>query len=236
MACLDEPACHAPHNVLKTMVLESPVIDLCTGVLPQTDQQHLEQTALNRAGELGVGFDAVAEQHVVGLNGMPIGVDREPLGSLADDHRLQTRPNWTATHRFGDAITLDNLPLSLGRPTAVTAHCREQKRFGAQLVDDLDHRLQNAIDVGDATATHRDRHTFPRAYLLDEIQIRQLAADLLPGRPPRAAAERFDASGRVWDRPPSRRRYSMKRAWPEGATSRRSITDSLTRMPSHHPV
>lgn len=165
MARFEQPACHTPHNLLEAMILEGPVVDLRTGVLSQTDQEHLEQAALDGAGKLRMGLYPAAEQHVVGLEGIPIGVDGKSLRGLAHDHRFQTRSNWATAPRFGNAVPLDNLLLPLRRSPAMTAHRREDKRFGTRLAEDLHHRPQDAIDVGDAATTRRDRHTLPWAYL-----------------------------------------------------------------------
>ena len=45
--------------------------------IAQADQKHFYQSAFDRAGETGVRLDAVADQHVVGLEGQAVEMDAE---------------------------------------------------------------------------------------------------------------------------------------------------------------
>ena len=68
--------------------MNRPVIDLGPFVLAQADEHHLHQAAFDVADEAGVRLDAAADQHVVGLEGVPVEVDGKAFGRLADDDRF----------------------------------------------------------------------------------------------------------------------------------------------------
>ena len=70
---------HAADDLVEAEVLDRAVIDLRPFAVAQPDQQHLHQAAFDRAGEAGVRLDAVADQHVIGLEGQAVEVDRKTL-------------------------------------------------------------------------------------------------------------------------------------------------------------
>ena len=73
---------------MEAVVLDRPVVDRRPRALSQADEHHLHQPALDRADETGVRLDAVADQDVVGLEGVAIEVDGDSFGGPADDDRL----------------------------------------------------------------------------------------------------------------------------------------------------
>ena len=56
--------------------------------------------------KVGVRLDAVADQHVIGLEGVAVEVDGKALGRLADDDRLHARANRAAAILLGDAVAI----------------------------------------------------------------------------------------------------------------------------------
>ena len=137
------------------------MIDFGSFVLAQADEHHLHQAAFDIADEIGVRLDPIADQHVVGAEGMAIEMDVETLGRLADDDRLHAGANRTAAERFGHAVRLEHRALALGRAAAVAAHGRHDERLGAQALERVDNGLGDHVDVGDAAAAHGDGHALP---------------------------------------------------------------------------
>ena len=57
---------------------------------------------------IGVRLDAIADQDVVGLEGVAVEVDGKALGRLADDDGFHARADRAADERLGDAVGLDD--------------------------------------------------------------------------------------------------------------------------------
>ena len=69
----------AADDLVEAEILDRAVIDLRPLALAQPDQEHFHQSAFDRAGEAGMRLDAVADQHVIGLEGRPVKMDRKPF-------------------------------------------------------------------------------------------------------------------------------------------------------------
>ena len=123
-------------------------------------------------------LDAVADQHVIGLEGQAVEVDRKPLGRAADDDRFHAGADRAADELLGDAVGLEELPLSFGGAAAVAAHGRHDERLGAQALEVFDDRPDDRGDIGDAAAAGGDGHALARPDLLAQLQPRKLPVDL----------------------------------------------------------
>ena len=122
----------AADDLPEAVVLNRAVIDLRAFVLAQADEHHLHQAAFDVADEAGVRLDAADDQHVVGLEGVLVEVDRKAFGRLADDDRLHARADRAAAELLGDAVAFEQLALPFGRAAAVAAHRRHDERLGAR--------------------------------------------------------------------------------------------------------
>ena len=100
--------------------------------LAQADGEHLQQAALVPAGERGVRLDPVEQDDPVGLEGVPVEVDRQAEAVGAEDGRFHLGPDRAAERRLGDAELGEQRPLPFGRPAAVAAHRRDDERAEAQ--------------------------------------------------------------------------------------------------------
>ena len=123
-------------------------------------------------------LDPVADQHVVGLEGQAVEIERKTFGGVAHDDRFHARTDRAADRFFGNAVRLDELPLALGRRAAVTAHGGNDERFGPQAGQMPDDRPDDRRQIGDSPAADGDRHALPRANLLPQVQPCELGVDL----------------------------------------------------------
>ena len=92
-------AADALDDLAEGVILKRAVIDLGPVVIAQPDQHHLHQAAFDLAGEIGVRLDAAANQHVVGLEGLAVEIDRK---ALAPSGR---RPPFPSTRGSGSRKT-----------------------------------------------------------------------------------------------------------------------------------
>ena len=117
----------AADDLVEAVILGRVVIDLGPGGLAQADQQHLHQAAFDGGGEVRVRLDAVADQHVVGLHGEAIEMERKAFGGAADDDGLRAGADGAADGRLGDAVGFQQAALAFGGAAAVAAHGGDQK-------------------------------------------------------------------------------------------------------------
>ena len=120
------------------------------------------------AGEAGVRLDAAADQHVVGLEGEAVEMDREAFGRAG---RRRPSPSWSGSGSrriLGDAVGFHHLPLALGGAAAVAAHGRNDEGPAPQPLEMLDDRAKDDGDIGDAAAAGGDGHGLARP---DPLQL-----------------------------------------------------------------
>ena len=92
------------------------------------DGDHLQHTALDLAGEIGVGLDAVHYHHAIGLPGIPIHKDGKTLRRLAQKHGLHRGADLRAHGRFVHAVVREDLALPRGGSSPMASHSGEDKR------------------------------------------------------------------------------------------------------------
>ncbi len=137
------------------------MIDASAIVLAQADEHHLHQAAFDIADEAGMRLDAVADDDVIGVEGVLIEVDGKALGGFADDHRVHAGPNRAPAKRFGDAVAGQDANLLLGGSAAVAAHGRHDERLTAQAPHVPNDFSEHQGDVGDAAAAGGDGDALP---------------------------------------------------------------------------
>jgi hypothetical protein len=76
-------------------------------------------------------LDAVDDDDAVGIGSEPVHVHRRAVGERADDRGLHGCPDRNSGTAFGDAVTLEDLPLAFRGCRAVAAHRGEDERLGA---------------------------------------------------------------------------------------------------------
>ena len=113
---------------------------------------------------------AVADQHVIGLEGRPVKANIKAFGRPADDDGFGARSDGAADELFGDAVGFDEPALSLGRAAAVASHGRHNERLCAEARQMLDNRLGNDGDVGDSAAAGGDGHALAGPHFLAQVQ------------------------------------------------------------------
>ena len=79
---------------------DGPVIDFRPVVLAQADQHHLVQARLDVADEPRVRLDAVDDQHMIGLGGVFVEMDRQTVGRLGHDDGFHRRANGGTDERL----------------------------------------------------------------------------------------------------------------------------------------
>ena len=154
------------------------MIDLGPFVLAQADEHHLHQAAFDVADEARVRLDAVADQHVVGLEGVAVEVDGKPSAvwpttTVSMLERIGQPQNASVM-----PYEVEHLALPLGRAAAVAAHGRHDERLAAQRLEVLDDRLGDQVDVGDAAAAGGDGHGLAGLDPRRELQLFELRARL----------------------------------------------------------
>ena len=167
--------------------------------IAQADGEHLQQSAFDRAGETGMGLHAIADHHVIGLEGEAIEVDGKvvagpairrkgdsifaetKIGTVPDDDRFDVGTDGAADVPLGDAERLDELPLTVGRAAAVAAHCRHDERLRAEAFEMLDNRSRDGSDIGDAAAAGGDGHALARSDFLAQVEPGKLGVNLARG-------------------------------------------------------
>ena len=171
---------HAVDDLLEAEVLDCAMVDFCPVAVSQSDQKHLHQPAFDGAGEARVWLHAVAHHHVIGLEGQAIEVDGKAFGGSAHHDRFHARSDGAADGFFGNAIRLDELPLSFGRAAAVAAHRRHDERLRAEAIQMIDRSGENDRDIGDAAASGRNRHRLAGQQLLAQVEPGKLRLNLAP--------------------------------------------------------
>ena len=132
------------------------MITLRAGEFPQADGHHLEQPALDLAGEIGVPLDPAHQHHPVGIVRHLIHEGFDAVGRLAERHHFQLADQRAAHAGFGDSVAGQHLGLAGRIGRAVTSHRREEERLHALFLPILNHVVHDGGNVVDAAATHPD--------------------------------------------------------------------------------
>ena len=140
------------------------------------DDRHLHQAALGRAAESGVGLDAPAQDHTVGLVGIFVDVDRAPLHGVAQIHSFHGGLDGAAHGLLGHIVTFQHIQLAGHRGAAVAAHGGEHERLGAALFYKVHDGLYNNGNVGDAAAAAGNANAHARLDVLPHCLAQKLPA------------------------------------------------------------
>ncbi len=90
--------------------------------LAQSDRHHFQEAAFDFAKVIGMRLDAVHNHDTVGLPGVAVRINIEPLRCLPHHDRFHRRANLGADFRFGNSILSQNLELAFGGGSPMTAH------------------------------------------------------------------------------------------------------------------
>ena len=131
-------------------------------LLAQADGDHLQQAALDLAGEVGVRLDPVDRHDQVRvLERVAVHEDRHAGSDLTELDGLHARTDLAADRLRGDAVGGEHLELALGGGTAMAAHGGHDEHLGACLAHPFDRRRHDLVDPVDAAAA--DGQADPRA-------------------------------------------------------------------------
>ncbi len=137
----------------------APTVVLCRPVaLAQSDDEHLADSALERAAEVGVGLDARNRDDVVGRQCVLVPEHRLAPAVGADTLGFHLRFDRYAKGALGDAVLREQFPLAFRSGAAVAAHRRHDERFGAQFSQHVECRAHHHGKVGDAPTADPHRH------------------------------------------------------------------------------
>ncbi len=132
-------------------------------LLPEADRDHLEEAALDRAGEVRVDLDAVDGDDEVGaFQGVSVDEDGNARTEDAELDRFHARADLAAHGLRGDPVLGEDAELALGGRAPVAAHRRDDEDGGARLADALDGRPDHLVDPVDPAAAGRDAHARSR--------------------------------------------------------------------------
>ena len=132
--------------------------------LAQADRRHLEQAALDRAGEVGVRLHAADDDDRVGTRGARVACDRDAVrGGRADFHDVHLALDRRTGAAFADTQVRQHRALSLAGAAAVRPHCRDQERRRPRVAHRIARTVQNRVDARDAAAARSDGNARARA-------------------------------------------------------------------------
>ena len=153
------------------------MINLGTVMFAEADQHHLVQSRFNVADEARVRLHATDDQHMIGLRGVLVEVNWNPLRRVIDDDRLHRRPDLAAHCLGSDAVSRENPQLTFGRSATVASHRGDDERVRTEALHVIDHSERDLSDVGDPATPRRDRDRLPGANGLPQLQRRELSVD-----------------------------------------------------------
>jgi hypothetical protein len=125
---------------------------------PQSDCSHLENAALDPAGEIGVRLYTPGDDDGVGVRCLGVAIDRHAAGCRSDRDDVHLGADGRTDARFGNSQTGEHLALPGARTTAMRAHRGDEKRLGADVAHRLRESVQNGCNVRDPPAAGGDRH------------------------------------------------------------------------------
>ena len=136
-------------------------------LLAQSDRAYLGQPTFDRTPEVGVRFDAIDQQHMIGLEGRRAH-EHGHFIDVADLLDVHARDDWHAYAFARDAIAGQHVALAVGSGAAVAAHGRHDERIAAELADGFTAGTQDVWHVGNAAAAGGDRHAFVEGDALED--------------------------------------------------------------------
>ncbi len=123
-------------------------------------------------------FHPAADQHVIGRASRAIDMQGKALDRAAHDRGFHVGTDRATNRCLGDAVGIQDLPLSFRGAPAVAAHGRHKKRFGPQSAEIVHGCPQDRRNVGDPAASGGDGDALPRLHAAVQFQAGQLRMDL----------------------------------------------------------
>src|SRR5579885_1212426 len=125
-------------------------------LLPESNADHLHQTAFHFAMEVGVLLDPVDDDDPVSTGRVLIQVNRQALVSRPDLNDVHRGANRAADKCLGYPERSEDFHLAFGRRSPMASHRRHDKRLAAHPMYRLGHPAHDAGNVGNPSATHGD--------------------------------------------------------------------------------
>ena len=129
-------------------------------------------------GETRVGLDAIADNDVVGIEGVPIEMDGQPLVGLADDDGLHARADRTAHGLLSDSVGCQYVKLPFGCSATMASHGRHKERLSLEPAEMVDGGTEDCGDVRHPTTTGSNRNRLARRHSLGQIEAGELTFNL----------------------------------------------------------
>lgn len=143
----------------------------------EADDGHFDQAASDGPVEIGMGFDAIDENDVIGAKGFNAAVDWSAALALADLADFHRGADFSVHGGFGHAVGGEQFCLAAGAGAAVAAHRRKDKRLGPGGAKEIESGADDFSKVGDAAASHADgdgRARFELRKNRSELRLQQL--------------------------------------------------------------
>ena len=128
-------------------------------VVAKADDQHLAETALDWADEVGVQLYAVDRDDEVGFIGCAVEPDGAAVGAVAKINGVHRCHNGNAETLLRDPVAREDLALALLRAAAVAAHGGDDKGLRTQFFERVYRRFDDGIEILDAAAADADGDT-----------------------------------------------------------------------------
>ena len=117
-----------------------------------------------------MGLDPVHHDDSVGLGRKRVDLHRQPVLRGSDHLGPGANTKGTSHGLLGDAVTCQNLRLTLHRRAAVAAHGGDDKRLCTDLFQFVHDGSDDQLVIGDAPASHAHRDAFSRFQPLCDLR------------------------------------------------------------------
>ena len=121
-------------------------------------------------------FDSGDDADVIRLRRVPVNDYGKTFRSRSHADHGHRSADGRAHECFRDPVAFQDFALSLGRASAMTAHCRNQKRLGSKVLEEASDRLQDQWNIGDSSAAGGQSDTLARLDSLGKVELFQLGA------------------------------------------------------------
>ena len=142
---------NAADNLAKVEVGDRAMVDLGTRMLAKPDQHHFHQSAFNIATEICVWLYSAYDDDMVGTVSMLVEMNWKALLGITDNHCFHAGLDGTIAELLGNAIAFNDSLLSLGCPSPVTSHRRDDKWPGIYRRKMIRDCLDDEVNIGNAT-------------------------------------------------------------------------------------
>ena len=153
---------------------DGPVSAVGASLLAESDGQHLENSAAQRAAKIGVRLDAVDGNNSVCREGGNAEQDFLSVENGADAARFHAGLDGDAEVIRSDAELGKHFRLPFGSGAAVAAHGGHDERLCAGALEQINGRLHNLFQIADAAASNANSNRNARPNLPGNARVGKL--------------------------------------------------------------